>query len=382
MAYYFKVQKMSLIDEINEARLQVHADSYPMSIGELVNLYIDEELEIHPEFQRVYRWTAEQKSKLIESILLGIPLPSIFVSQRQDGIWDVVDGLQRLSTIFSFMGELKDENGDKLAPLELLSTKYLPSLSGKAWSKPDDKNNELDLDIKRVFKREKIDIKIIKRESQDDTKFELFQRLNTGGTKLSDQEVRNCMLLMINSKAFNWLQEISKNEDFSTTTPISSRLEQERYNQELALRFIIQRHYNESLRKEHSDVGPYLDAELNRIFSTKSPVIDYQHEEIIFNKTFYLLNKALEDNAFKKYNNEKGRLEGPISIPVYEALSTAVSSYIENNPSYIETDLVDKIISASTLISSHPKFTTTLEKNTRPLDRMVIMINLGKELVQ
>ncbi len=52
---------MSLIDEINNARLQVHADSYPMSIGELVNLYIDEELEIHPEFQRVYRWTPEQK---------------------------------------------------------------------------------------------------------------------------------------------------------------------------------------------------------------------------------------------------------------------------------------------------------------------------------
>lgn len=373
---------MSLIDEINDARLQVHADSYPMSIGELVNLYIDEELEIHPEFQRVYRWTPEQKSKLIESILLGIPLPSIFVSQRQDGVWDVVDGLQRLSTIFSFMGELKDENGDKLPALELLSTKYLPSLSGKAWNKPDDKSNELDLDIKRVFKREKIDIKIIKRESQDDTKFELFQRLNTGGSKLSDQEVRNCMLLMINSDAFEWLQEISKNEDFYTTTPISNRLEQERYNQELALRFIIQRHYSESLRKLHSDVGPYLDAELNRIFSKKATVIDYQHEKSIFDKTFCLLNKSLEDNAFKKYNPEKKRLEGPISIPVYEALSTAVSFYIENNPSYIESELIEKIVSTSTQISSHPNFINILEKNTRPLDRMVAMINLGKELIQ
>lgn len=373
---------MSLIDEINDARLQVHADSYPMSIGELVNLYIDEELEIHPEFQRVYRWTPEQKSKLIESILLGIPLPSIFVSQRQDGVWDVVDGLQRLSTIFSFMGELKDENGDKLPALELLSTKYLPSLSGKAWNKPDDKSNELDLDIKRVFKREKIDIKIIKRESQDDTKFELFQRLNTGGSKLSDQEVRNCMLLMINSDAFEWLQEISKNEDFYTTTPISNRLEQERYNQELALRFIIQRHYSESLRKLHSDVGPYLDAELNRIFSKKATVINYQHEKLIFDKTFCLLNKSLEDNAFKKYNPEKKRLEGPISIPVYEALSTAVSFYIEKNPSYIESELIEKIVSTSTQISSHPDFINILEKNTRPLDRMVAMINLGKELIQ
>ncbi|HEI8864071.1 TPA: DUF262 domain-containing protein [Morganella morganii] len=373
---------MALIEEINDARMQVHADSYPMSIGELVNLYIDEELEIHPEFQRVYRWTEEQKSKLIESILLGIPLPSIFVSQRQDGVWDVVDGLQRLSTIFSFMGELKDENGNKLPPLELKSTKYLPSLSGKAWNKPSDIDNELDLDIKRVFKREKIDIKIIKRESQDDTKFELFQRLNTGGTKLSDQEVRNCMLLMINSEAFNWLQEISKNEDFITTTPISSRLEQERYNQELVLRFIVQRNYSEKLRKAHSDLGPYLDAELNRIFNKQSPVIDYEEEQLIFEKTFYVLNNALEDNAFKKYNNEKNRLEGPISIPVYEALSTGVSFYIENNKNYIEKDLVNIIKSASTEISSHHDFTATLEKNIRPLDRMVAMINLGKELIK
>jgi len=92
----------SLLKQIEDARMQVHTDSYPMSIGELVNLYDDGELDIHPEFQRVYRWSEEQKSKLIESILLGIPLPSIFVAQRKDGIWDVVDGLQRISTILSW----------------------------------------------------------------------------------------------------------------------------------------------------------------------------------------------------------------------------------------------------------------------------------------
>ncbi len=102
---------MSLIEELNSARLQVHTDSYSMSIGEIVNLYKDKELQIHPEFQRLFRWTETQKSKLIESILLGIPLPSFFIAQREDGVWEVVDGLQRLSTIFSFMGELKDEMG-------------------------------------------------------------------------------------------------------------------------------------------------------------------------------------------------------------------------------------------------------------------------------
>ena len=98
---------MSLDQEIKDRGSEIHSDGYAMSIGELMNLYRDGELDIHPEFQRFYRWSVEQKSRLIESILLGIPIPSIFVSQREDGVWDVIDGVQRLSTILEFAGELK-----------------------------------------------------------------------------------------------------------------------------------------------------------------------------------------------------------------------------------------------------------------------------------
>lgn len=369
---------MSLHDEINKARLQVHTDSYTMSIGEMVNLYRDGDLDIHPEFQRVYRWTEKQKSRLIESILLGIPLPSIFVSQRPDGIWDVVDGLQRLSTIFSFLGELKQPDGKTAKPLELLSTKYLPSLEGKVWDDPHNPEREIDIEIKRVFKREKLDLKIIKRESENDTKFELFQRLNTGGSKLSDQEVRNCMLLMLSTEGFEWLQTIAKNDDFVTTLPLSSKQKLECYSQELALRFVVQRHYCDKVRKENSDVGPYLDAELNRIFSETDSVIDLDKEKDTFEKTFRLFNLALEDNAFKKFNHDKGRLEGAISIPVFEALATGVSFHIENNPEYNEAELVALIQNSSTELTRHENYTQVMDKSTRPLDRMVAMIELGK----
>jgi len=101
---------MTLTEEVNLKSKEIHTDGYPMSIGEISSLYKDKELDIHPEFQRIFRWNILQKSKLIESILLGIPIPSIFVSQRDDGVWDVVDGLQRLSTIFEFMGILRNEN--------------------------------------------------------------------------------------------------------------------------------------------------------------------------------------------------------------------------------------------------------------------------------
>src|SRR5437867_2884886 len=102
---------MALQEEIDVMRKEIRTDSYSMSIGEWISLYEKDEIDIHPEFQRFFRWTDLQKTRLIESILLGIPIPPVFVSQREDGVWDVVDGLQRLSSIYQFAGILTDEEG-------------------------------------------------------------------------------------------------------------------------------------------------------------------------------------------------------------------------------------------------------------------------------
>src|SRR5215203_2108938 len=129
---------MSLSEEIAERRQAINTDAYSMSVGELTNLYRDEELDIHPEFQRFFRWSDAQKSRFIESLLLGIPIPSIFVHQRRDGVWDVIDGLQRLSTIFEFLGALKNEDGTPVEPSTLQGTAYLPSLEGLKWESDDE----------------------------------------------------------------------------------------------------------------------------------------------------------------------------------------------------------------------------------------------------
>jgi len=369
-----------LQQQIDQARMQVHTDSYPMSIGELVNLYDDGEIDIHPEFQRVYRWTEEQKSKLIESILLGIPLPSIFVAQRKDGVWDVVDGLQRISTILSFMGKLKNQEKELLKPLKLQATKYLPALEGKVWEDPHNPNSEVDIEIKRVFKREKLDIKIIKRESEGDTKFELFQRLNTGGSKLSDQEVRNCMLLMLNVDSYEWLKDLALFNSFKNTTPLSEKQSEECYNQELALRFLIQRHPDPSIRKEHTDVAPYLNAEMSRIFSNDSE-FDYTKEKKIFEKSFSLIDKALNDNAFKKYNHDKDKYEGAISLPVFESVTYGVSKLVEDGKKS-DTDIIEIIKNQTKALTQNETFENTLQGRTRPIERMVKMAGLGMELFQ
>lgn len=109
----------SLENEITNARREIKADSYQMSIGELTNLYKDNELIIAPEYQRLFIWSGDQKSKLIESILIGIPLPSFFVAQDDDGNWEVIDGLQRISTFLQLQGILRDESDSSKLSLPL-----------------------------------------------------------------------------------------------------------------------------------------------------------------------------------------------------------------------------------------------------------------------
>ena len=125
---------MSLDQEIEARRAEIRSDGYPMSIGELISIYRDDELDIHPEFQRFFRWSDEQKSRLIESILLGIPLPSIFVSQRDDGVWDCdrrsAKALYHLRVSWC---PQRTKMAKELPSLTLRKTKYLPSMEGKKW---------------------------------------------------------------------------------------------------------------------------------------------------------------------------------------------------------------------------------------------------------
>jgi Protein of unknown function DUF262 len=194
--------------EIDKTRSEIRTDGYPVSIGEWISIYEKGELDIHPEFQRFFRRTLRQKSRLIESILLGIPVPQIFVAQRADGVWDVVDGLQRLSTIFEFVGILKDEDKKPLPPLTLEPTTYLPSLGGRRWEDDSHPDESLTTSQRLLIKRAKIGVSIILKESDDSAKYELFQRLNTGGSMLSDQEVRNSILVMMNRDFYRWIKAL------------------------------------------------------------------------------------------------------------------------------------------------------------------------------
>jgi len=328
---------MSLEEEVNTQRKSIRTDGYPMSIGELSTMYRDGELELHPEFQRFFRWSPRQKSKLIESLLLGIPIPSVFVHQRPDGVWDVVDGLQRMSAIFEVMGILKGGDGNVLPPLAMEPTKYLPSLEGKTWGANEADQNGIGGTLQRVLKRAKLDVKIVLRESDADTKLELFQRLNTGGTPLSGQELRNCQILMVNPATLERLKELASEENFQAAIALSDRNLEEQYDLELVIRFITLR-----LRDPDAtlgDLGPFLDDQVINIAETDD--YDWQKEQEVFRNTFKAITDSCEDNAFRRYNPERNRFAGGFSVSAFEVLALGLGYHFED-AAYVPPDLVEK----------------------------------------
>ena len=168
---------MFIEQELEKAEQSIATDSYSMSVGELISSYVFGEIEIHPEFQRFFRWDDYQKTRLIESFLLGLPIPPIFVFQKSNGKWELIDGLQRVSTILQFVGVLKTKSEEIVPPLILTECRYLPSLKGVSW----EGNDILPDAMKLRFRKCRIDVKIILPKSTEISKFELFDRLNTGG---------------------------------------------------------------------------------------------------------------------------------------------------------------------------------------------------------
>lgn len=313
---------MTLQDEIDKTRAEIRTDSYPMSIGELISLFERREIDIHPEFQRFFRWTPFQKSRLIESFFLGIPVPQIFVAQRKDGVWDVVDGLQRLSTVFQFVGVLRDEKDNLLPPLALEKTKYLPLLENKKWDDPFDEENSLTVAQRLLIKRSKIDISIILKESDEKSKFELFQRLNTGGSPLSDQEVRNSILVMIDNKYYRWMRDLSQHDGFRECVSLTDRALEEQYDMDLVLRFLIFRTMRENRLKEIGDINEFITDQMIEAVSENKFAID--EETQAFENTFSFLQNAFGSDSFRRYDPIKDKFVGGFLISAFELVALGV----------------------------------------------------------
>ncbi|MDC7717318.1 DUF262 domain-containing protein [Vogesella sp. DC21W] len=219
----------------------------PLSISSLQSRLSNDELDLTPDFQRQANvWDQKRKSRLIESVLLRIPLPSFYFSEDEEGVYAVVDGLQRLCTLFHFMNheELNRVVKSKLGLLRLKDLQYLKELEGCSFS-------DLDRKFQRRISELEITSNIIRPNTPPAVKFNVFARLNQGGLPLNAQEIRNAIYPGMWRKK---LQELVNSNSFKNAT--DGKIKPERQQDvELALRFValwqigspFQRHANKTL---------------------------------------------------------------------------------------------------------------------------------------
>lgn len=276
------------------------------------------EMDLSPDFQRrANLWNESRKSGLIESLLLRIPIPSLYVSEDLNGNYTVVDGLQRMCAIAQFVdvAALNKAVGSRLSPLELTGLQSLSlDYQGVTFS-------ELPRPLQRRISETELTLHIIRASTPPSVKFNIFSRINQGGLPLSSQEIRNAIYPGEWRKRTKLLAESS---DFQAATDGNIRGERME-DIELALRFIA--HYA-NVNKEDRPENQNLDEFLNNFVSTEGASWDkaqWDQVEVDFNRSMRYSRKIFGMYAFRKYYGESRRL--PINRSLFESQAVVISMF-------------------------------------------------------
>ena len=355
------MEESNLMNELSKERKSIKTDSYDMSVGEIISLYKDGDLKLNPAYQRLFRWDEDHKTNFVESILIGIPIPEIFVAQKEDGKWDIVDGVQRISTLLQLVGELPDRK-----PLVLHGTGYLPSLEGMTWE-------TMPSDAKRLLKRARIGVNIILTENSIQSQYDLFQRLNTGGVSLESQEIRNCLIIMLNETYYNKINELKTYENFLRCLTLTDEKYKVEYHMELIVRYLIAKNdkvdysgYNIATEK----MPHFLDKEMTRLIADEKFDLDVEIE--IFKRVFDKLSEVMGKDLFKKYNVEKGKFEGSFSNASFEAILLGTALNFDKIEWSAYRNKVMRMY-------SHPTFLKYSDRGVKVINRFKELNNFSKE---
>lgn len=329
---------MTLGEEIETQRRKVDFDTYDISVQQLLAMIGEGQIDIAPEYQRHFRWKEDRQSLLIESIFLGIPVPSLFMATNKDSTWEVVDGVQRISTLIHFAGDEKVRRliGIK-KPLNIEALEKLPSLNDITFQ-----NLPKNLQVQFLLRP----IKVVTLSDKSDTivRFDLFERLNTGGIRLSDQEIRACVF---RGPFSDFLAELAELEEFRTAVRLPPARREDRTEEECVLRFFAYLHGYKIF--EHSVIDF-----LNNYMKTAGGNFDYENGRKLFNATFRGLNQL-----FPLGISRRGRKSTPMNL--FEAVSVGAALAIQQHGRLSRNRNVDWIESPELL-----KLTTGAT-NTRPM---------------
>lgn len=262
---------------------------------EVISLYNKHkrgQLVLQPDFQRQYVWDSTKASKLIESAILQIPLPIVYLSEEKDGKEYVIDGQQRLTSFFSFIdGSFPEGKPFKLSGLNVCS-----DLNGKKF-------NELTDELQNKINSYGVHTITFLKNSSENLKFEIFERLNTGSVQLNDQELRNCLYRGNFNVA---LKEMAADLDFMYICGIKAP-DKRMKDIELVLRFCA--FYHKTYLKYKAPIRSFLniEAQEKRIITDK----DLLELKSAFKNSCQIIRSLLDKNAFKRfYKGKDGQING------------------------------------------------------------------------
>lgn len=314
-----------LIQSVDKKITAIRTKSNDFSFNELADMYESEELIIDPEFQRMFRWTEGAQSRFIESLLLELPVPPIFLIEREDRVYELIDGLQRISSFLHFRGDLRV--GDELLdPLVLTDCDIVPELNGQTY---DGLPRALAIKLKRSYIR----AEILRKESDPRLRYYMFKRLNTGGEQLSKQEVRNATIRLLSNKFNQFIMDLARNPGFSyCVETITDKARNEKFDQELVLRFFAFK--NAGATYKH-DVADFLTDYMEAASDPSGPVqFDYVSEGVLFEKTFAILQEVGKATGYEQKImgtvSRKGEPRWQFSVYHFEGIALGLQKVLND----------------------------------------------------
>ncbi len=338
--------------QLNSAK-KVFTEKKDFPLTTIKEMFDDGDIISQPDYQRDFVYDDIKASKLVESALMGIPIPTIYLCEEHDGTFSVIDGQQRITSFVKFL-----RNEFKLKRLEELS-----NLNGKYF-------RDLDKTTQRILKSTSLSTIILTKESEE-LKYEIFARLNQGAIALTPQELRNC----IYRGAFNdFLEDIAKNNKYLSSLFIMEN-KRKKY-QEIILRFFALKDFN----NYSSSIGKTMNRYMveHRYDNEKS--IDNARK--LFNGTIDMIKQILGTSAFCAYDRQNNCFMNKFSGSVYDSIMIAFSMFDNHDLMMHADEIRNKIndIKANDLQYQDYTYAATGSKD-RVIGRIMIMYNALAKII-
>jgi len=338
------------------------------SIEYLYKLYIRGRLDLQPDFQRRYVWDIIKASSLIESLFLDVPIPAIYLAEDESGIMTVIDGQQRLASIFSFLSGVFPD-GKKLT---LKGLKVLRDLNKHQFK-------DIDMSYQDKFDAVAISTIVIKKESDPELKFDIFERLNTGSVKLNDQELRNCIF---RGPYLNLLKKLSADKEFRYIMGLK-KADKRMKDVEYVLRFAAFYHQTYLKYSKSQNMKNYLNLEMKNNQNIKDEEMD--DLETTFRKAVQINKSLFGNRSFRRIkpgdqenHNLSWKNTTVVNGALYDLMMVSFLNY-DKNMIYRNLDAIREAFIH--LVTEHEEFIDCIEKWTNSFSQIKKRFEIFNETI-